>query len=168
MKNKMKMLGAFLALGAVVVNLAFPSSVLAGQATKPREAGGNQSAFDNPSMIGCKPARADFSTAAQLIVSGSGFLYWLTASGTLAAAGAVSQAFDTSSAATITAFNQTARAISPVVYATGAAASALAGNIGKWDSGSAPVRFENGLVLMNSANTHNALACYRLDSGVNP
>lgn len=159
--------GALVAL-VVAVSIALPASSLAAGAKKPREAGSGASPFENPSLIGCTAGRADFSSSAKLVVSGSGLLYWLSASGTTAVAGAVSQAFDTTDVATITAFNVLARAITPVVFATGAAASALSGNIGHWSSGPAPVRFENGLVLRNSANTHNSIACYRLDSGVNP
>lgn len=167
MKTTLKKLGALLALGAVLT-MAVPSSVLAGSATKPREAGGSQSPFENPSLIGCKPCRAEFTTSSVLCDSGSGLLYWLSASGTGAVAGNYSQAFDTAVAATITGFTSTARAITPVVYATGSTAAALAGNIGTWSSGPAPMRYENGLVLLNSASTHNGLGCYREDSGVNP
>lgn len=160
LKQKSMKFLAVLSVAALLVSVApAPSHA---RVFAPQDA--NQNVFLNPSMIGCKPARAEFTGSAVQVVTGSGFLYWLAASGTAAALGAGSMAFDTSVAATITNFVALARAISPFVYATGTGG----GIIGKWDTSQAPMRFESGLVLLNSAATHTAIGCYRLDTGLNP
>lgn len=165
-KQKFQMSLAVLSVAALLVSVA-PALPAHARAVIPQDVNGQR--FANPSMIGCKPARAEFTTSAVQVVMGSGFLYWLAASGTAAAAGAGSMAFDTAVASTITDFVATARSISPFVFATGnATASVNGGLIGRWDVSNAPIRFESGLVFLNSANTHNALGCYRLDTGLNP
>ncbi len=170
MKNLIKKCSALLAVGAVVLTMAMPSSLLAAQATKPREAKGNQSAFENPSMIGCNICRVEGSTTSKQCATGSGLLYWLAVSGEGPVLGKGAKAFDCAVAASITAITTTAYAIGPKVIACGTASQGNVGNLSPWEpgKGGAPARYEAGLTIKTDDTSVDAIACYRSDSGVNP
>lgn len=166
MKNTIKKCGALLGVAAVVLTMAFPSSVLAGNATKPREAKGSQSPFENPSMIGCNVCSATSTTGVQC-ATGSGLLYWVSASGDGSVAGKGARAFDCANATHLSGLTASG-AIGPKVYAC-ATATYSQGNLSPWEPGkSAPARFENGLGLKTDDAGVAANACWRYDSGVNP
>lgn len=167
MKNLIKKFGALLGVGAVVMTMAFPSSVLAGSATKPREAKGNQSSFENPSMIGCNVCSVDASTTGKQCATGSGLLYWLSASGDNVSGKGV-RAFDCANGTHLSGLTASG-AIGPKVYACAGSSSFPQGNLSPWDPGrSAPARFENGLAIKTDDSGIYAQACWRYDSGVNP
>jgi len=171
MKNIIKRLGTLAVLGVVAVNMVLPSSVLAAGATKPREAGGNQSPFDNPSFIGLKAARLMETATPTLLATGPGLLYAICPSG--GTLGKYAVAFDSLVAAGISLTvlmadggKATAYQISPVVYTTNDTTSAQHGMQGCWIP-PWPVRFEKALIGANDSNTVRSVFLYRLD-GANP
>lgn len=167
MNDIIKKCSALLAVGAVVLTLAFPSSVLAGSATKPREEKGAQSAFENPSMIGCNVCSQEASTTGKQCATGSGLLYWLSASGDAPLVSKGVRAFDCANGTHLSGLTASG-AIGPKVVAC-AGATSTHGNLSPWEPGkSAPARFENGLAIKTDDTSILAQACYRKDSGVNP
>lgn len=166
MKNEKKfgrnLIGALLALAVGLAS--FPSLALA--ATEPRDLNGKgRIALE---YIGCKPARVTQSANGVLGATGSGMLYWIQAFGTAATVGKGVLAFDTINASVVTSFQSQQLALSPIVYGTSDfALSNATRHVREWVP-SVPVRFENGLWLLTDSNTVSAIACYRLDSGVNP
>lgn len=167
MNKNLKKFGALLGAAAIVLTMAFPSSVLAGAATKPREQKGAQSAFENPSMIGCNICSVDASTTGKQCATGSGLLYWLSVSGDGSVAGKGVRAFDCANGTHLSGLTASG-AIGPKVYAC-ATATYSQGNLSPWEPGkSAPARFETGLAMKTDDAGVYAQACWRYDSGVNP
>ena len=166
--NNLKMrLGALAVLAVVAVTMAFPSSALAGQATKPREAGGSQSAFENTDFIGASVYRIENSTPTAtpvLLVTGSGIVYGVDASSGVS--GDFCQAADSASVSGLT-LNTVGKWVTPQVFSATAVTQCTSGAIcGSWNP-RVPRRFENGLVGWKQGSG----ACYfvvRKDIGTNP
>jgi len=172
-------LAVLAALGAVR-----PCVVGATEAEAPAYAGGIR--FQNPSFIGVKSTSTVGSSLnaskAKLLVNGQGLLYAICPGG--GSAGDYSRAFDTNVAGTIDVHSRSVdnilggsyqKTIGPPVFTklyttpTGVATDTASRNlqpecwVPPW-----PVRFENGLLGVQSATGGDTHFLYRLDSNTNP
>lgn len=170
--NKKKMgLGASLLALVVSVSVAFPSSLLAAGASKPREKGSGASPFENPSFVGLSVGHINSSATPAIIATGPGLLYAVCQGAGTAGKYVVGYDYVTGAAGNPSApfINPAAAAIgqyliTPLVVSQTDSTSSQHGMVGCWVP-PWPVRFENSLLGYSNASDANALFLYRLTSG---
>lgn len=171
----------FVALGlALGLALIAPAQSLATAAKAPKHSGGI--VFSDPSFIGIKAVRLDSSTTPTQLVSGQGLLYAICPDGGTLGKYTVAYDYTLSEGDNFPAAplnnllqdggNATKYAISPPV-----STRKLSTEWGPSGNPYAahdcfvppfPIRFELGLIGVNSDSGHRALFLYRLDDGSNP
>ena len=168
MNEKQKKVTAKGFLGIMALLAGVMLSAVSSQATVYVPKDGNGIRFNNVDFIGSPVYRVESSTPTDtpvLLVSGSGFIYSITASS--GSATNYCLAMDSATSSGITTETQ-GKAISPQVWAAVSATGCTTnGTCGIWTP-AAPVRFENGLVGIKVGANADCLFIVRKDTGVNP
>jgi hypothetical protein len=159
----------WLSVAMLAVALASLAAVsFATEAKIPRVGGGL--AHTNPSFIGMRSSTIEFTTTAKQVASGQGLLYAICPTG--GTAGKYSSAIDSDISTGLSVHSSGVSAtlfpmIAPAVYSAADSANAAAGMVGcfvpPW-----PIRFEKGLVGVQSDAGHRTVFYYRSDAGTNP